>query len=168
MMDYSSFAGGTFMSGVIGLFFRVVLGHKAWLARPLAVATSVLVLVLTATPFPPGMHALHDRPGYLPGVVCSSGICTASSGMTRGGMLLCYIFSESDDVMRKLLYMWSSGSESCSDSAEALCIEVALLLRCHQATYLSHSADHCIVELMQFRGYLHSTFLFFRPAHTID
>ena len=51
------------MSGVVGLFFRVVLGHKAWLARPLAVATSVSVLALTATPFPPGMHALCDRPG---------------------------------------------------------------------------------------------------------
>lgn len=57
------------MSGVVGLFFRVVLGHKAWVARPLAVATSVSVLALTATPFPPGMYAvLHDRPGYIPGV----------------------------------------------------------------------------------------------------
>ncbi|KAL3131296.1 hypothetical protein ABBQ38_000588 [Trebouxia sp. C0009 RCD-2024] len=46
--------GGTVMSGVVGLFFRVVLGHKAWLARPLSVATSVAVLALTATPFPPG------------------------------------------------------------------------------------------------------------------
>ena len=50
------------MSGAVGLFFRVVLGHKAWIARPLAVATSVSFLALTATPFPPGMYALisHD------------------------------------------------------------------------------------------------------------
>lgn len=54
-------AGGTVMSGVVGLFFRVVLGDKAWLARPLSVATSVAVLALTATPFPPGVYAHCDR-----------------------------------------------------------------------------------------------------------
>lgn len=55
-------AGGTIMSGFVGLFFRVVLGHKAWLARPLAVATSVSVLALTATPFPPGVYAPCNGP----------------------------------------------------------------------------------------------------------
>lgn len=42
------------MSGLVGLLFRVVLGHKAWVARPLAVATSVGLLAVTASPFPPG------------------------------------------------------------------------------------------------------------------
>ena len=72
------------MSGIVGLFFRVVLGHKAWLARPLAVATSVSVLSLTATPFPPGMHALchSDRRGSIPGLIDSA------------GMSLCYRLSD--------------------------------------------------------------------------
>lgn len=46
--------GGTVMSGLVGLLFRVLLGHKAWIARPLAVATSVGLLAVTASPFPPG------------------------------------------------------------------------------------------------------------------
>ncbi len=46
------------MSGLVGLLFRVLLGHKAWIARPLSVATSVSLLALTAKPFPPGTCAL--------------------------------------------------------------------------------------------------------------
>ena len=56
-------AGGTVLSGLVGLLFRVLLGHKAWIARPLAVATSVGVLALSASPFPPGEHLVLALPG---------------------------------------------------------------------------------------------------------
>ena len=48
------------MSGLVGLLFRVLLGHKAWIARPLAVATSIALLALTASPFPPGLFQIKD------------------------------------------------------------------------------------------------------------
>ena len=55
-------AGGTIMSGLVGLLFRVLLGHKAWIARPLAVATSVGLLAVTASPFPPGEACTTSKP----------------------------------------------------------------------------------------------------------
>ena len=58
-------AGGTILSGVIGLLFRVLLGHKAWIARPLSVATSVALLALSASPFPPG-----ERTAYVLQNIC--------------------------------------------------------------------------------------------------
>ena len=58
-------AGGTIISGLVGLLFRVLLGHKAWIARPLAVATSVGVLALSASPFPPGEHVVLCIAGRL-------------------------------------------------------------------------------------------------------
>ena len=55
-------AGGTIVSGLVGLLFRVLLGHKAWIARPLAVATSVGLLAVTASPFPPGNACTTSKP----------------------------------------------------------------------------------------------------------
>ncbi|DBA91079.1 hypothetical protein WJX77_007062 [Trebouxia sp. C0004] len=72
--------GGTIMSGLVGLLFRVLLGHKAWIARPLAVATSVGLLAVTASPFPPGaatallMTTIAPQNTF-PAQHCASGNC---------------------------------------------------------------------------------------------
>ena len=51
-------AGGTVVCGIIGLFWRVLVGRESWIAVPLSVASSVSALELMAIPFPPGNTAV--------------------------------------------------------------------------------------------------------------
>lgn len=47
-------AGGTVVCGVIGLFWRVLVGREVWIAAALSVGTSLTALELMAIPFPSG------------------------------------------------------------------------------------------------------------------
>lgn len=54
-MTLPEFAGGTVLGGIVGLFFRVLVGRQAWLAMGLSVATSVAAMEATSLQYPPGL-----------------------------------------------------------------------------------------------------------------
>ena len=49
-------SGGTLLCGIVGLFFRVLVGRQAWLAMGLATATAICLTELTSLAYPPGLH----------------------------------------------------------------------------------------------------------------
>lgn len=49
-------SGGTILCGLVGLFFRVLVGRQAWLAMGLATATAICLTELTSLAYPPGLY----------------------------------------------------------------------------------------------------------------
>ncbi|DBA76744.1 TPA: hypothetical protein ACH3X2_008774 [Trebouxia sp. C0005] len=48
--------GGTFVCGIVGLFFRVLVGRQAWLAMGLATACAISLMELMSLAYPPGLN----------------------------------------------------------------------------------------------------------------
>lgn len=47
--------GGTIVCGIVGLFFRVLVGRQAWLAMGLATACAISLMELMSLAYPPGL-----------------------------------------------------------------------------------------------------------------
>ena len=47
-------SGGTVLGGIVGLFWRVLVGRQSWLAVTLAVAFAITLTELTSVAYPPG------------------------------------------------------------------------------------------------------------------
>lgn len=48
-------SGGNLVGGIVGLFFRVLVGRQAWLAMALSCATAIAAMEATSLQYPPGM-----------------------------------------------------------------------------------------------------------------
>ena len=51
-------AGGTIVCGIIGLFWRVLVGRQSWLAMSLAVAFAVALTEIASLAYPPGISSV--------------------------------------------------------------------------------------------------------------
>jgi len=50
-------SGGTVVCGIVGLFFRVLVGRQAWLAMGLATACAISLMELMSLAYPPGLNS---------------------------------------------------------------------------------------------------------------
>ncbi len=55
--DSCTYSGGTTVCGIVGLFFRVLVGRQAWLAMGLATACAISSMELMSLAYPPGMQS---------------------------------------------------------------------------------------------------------------
>lgn len=55
--DSCVYSGGTIVCGIVGLFFRVLVGRQAWLAMGLASACAISLMELMSLAYPPGLNA---------------------------------------------------------------------------------------------------------------
>ena len=55
--DSCVYSGGTIVCGIVGLFFRVLVGRQAWLAMGLATACAISLMELMSLAYPPGLNS---------------------------------------------------------------------------------------------------------------
>lgn len=49
------------MGGIVGLFWRVLVGRQAWLAMALSCSTAIAAMEMTSLPYPPGRLPVAKR-----------------------------------------------------------------------------------------------------------
>ncbi len=79
--DSCVYSGGTTVCGIVGLFFRVLVGRQAWLAMGLATACAISLMELMSLAYPPGMKSqitlvLECHPAAVPSFTDPAGLAT--------------------------------------------------------------------------------------------
>lgn len=62
------------LCGIVGLFWRVLVGRQSWLAMGLGTATAISLMELMSLAYPPGvgLKCKHDCPRvYVPSHLCA-------------------------------------------------------------------------------------------------
>ena len=59
-------AGGNLVGGIVGLFWRVLVGRQAWLAMALSCSTAIAAMEMTSLQYPPGMLSIAAKKIFCP------------------------------------------------------------------------------------------------------
>ena len=79
------------LSAAVGCAFRLALRNAQWVAAPLSMATSLLVMQLTRTTHPPGHFPIHSTKisvRMLHGMGTAMLTLSVGGGSTQGGALV--------------------------------------------------------------------------------